>query len=915
MNRKTKLGLVIIITLGVITGLVKLPGYIQEVAVKTLEERTGRRVYSERVRYNYLTSTLYLEDFKIMEANEIDTFVSFDSFNIDIDPTRLLFKTLFIQEITLVNPSLRIELSSEGMNYVEVMESWKESQEKNPGEEVAEEVDPFLKRVELENITIESFTLYYQDEVITADNNFTFKTPKVTYADNLFQLSSKLDFLDGSYLDIDFDYNDSTTGFLGEFKGKDIELDDKLFLPKKILGLSKLSGEVSVDVEVQGKTSDNNLQILGKTDVINLDVLNDQEKRLISMEQGSILFPQLDIFNSHFDIEELSVDGLFFNLKGTLEHLASISSSPEEQSPESPLPEVGIAKLSLTNTTIETPLASLDKIDLSLEEFGTSKGRSKMDLYLSLNRRTPVKIQGEISRFRDLKVPEDFEEIGFKGRIRVNNLDLAEVNTISQELPYEVFGLMNIDSQLNYSKGNIQSESTVFLEGLNAKGKKSDEEYSIGSATGILSFNLKDMADYRLKGEVILNSLETSLVEGRPLFVAEGAQILMDELSQDRVVISSVNLTKPRFSVWEEKKPEVIPGESSEKKRIEATSSEEEREGSDKELPTLLLKNLQVRGGRVDLIEEDFKYTLKNIDVDVQNFTSERDKEFHMLVTGGLTGLGRFKTESDMSLVEDWDFTATGLNVDGTFSISNLDLVDFNPILRKTLPNEIKSGRVFYQGEIKMDGGNFKGENLIKVKNIYPGRSTGNNPALPLKLGINLLKDRDNNLLLDVPVYGDFNDPQFRIYRVVIQALKNLIVRAAASPLTMITKTFGLSEERVSSISFDYLSSELMEEEMKKLAEISNVLELKEGGEVRLVLFTDMEREMDILNERLKEEKIFKTNTKEEVLKEEVKEIIDERRDNLLQYFRSKFLEKKVSIEVSDVLRDKPQSQVEFIFN
>jgi hypothetical protein len=914
MKRRTKLGLLIIIILAVATGLRKLPGYIQEVAVRTLEERTGRRVFSERVRYNYLTSTLYLEDFKIMEANEEDAFISFDSFNIDIDPMKLIFKTLFIQEITLVNPSLRIELTPEGINYAEIMENWKESQEKSPGEEVAEEVDPFLKRIELENITIESFTLYYQDEVVSADNNFTFKTPKLTYGDNLFQLSSKLDFLDGSYLDIDFHYNDSTTEFGGGFKGEKIQLDDKLFLPKKVLELSKLSGEVSLDIEVQGRVAGDSCWISGESSVNNLDILNKQEKRLFSMERGRITFPQLDIFNLNFHIEELSLDSFLLNQGELSEHLTSLSSPAGENSGESTLPQVAIDRLSIGDSVIETPLASLEGIDLSLENFGTYKGSSKVELSLSLNRRTPVKIEGTISKTRDLKVSEDLEDVGFRGRVRLTTLDLREVNTISQEIPYELSGLMNIDSHLTYSRNSIRSKNTIFLEEFNARGKTSQEEYSMGSGTGILNFSTKEMRDYTIDGEVILNSLKASLVEGRPIFQGEEIRVLVDEVTQDRVALSSVGLRSPRITMWEDKESEDSPSKTSAEEGD--TSGLEEKEGEDREkLPILLLKNLQVNGGRVDLIEENFKYTLKDIEIAMKDFTSERNKEFTLLLEGGLTGLGRFKSESAMSLAEDWDFTATGLNVDGRFNISNLDLVDFNPILRKSLPNEIKSGRVFYQGEIEMDAGRFRGENVIRVKNIQPGESTGNNPALPLKLGINLLKDRNNNLLMDVPVYGDFNDPQFRIYRVVIQAMKNLIVRAAASPLTMITKTLGLSEERVSTISYDYLSSELTEDEAEKLDEISKVLELKDGVEVKLIIFTDLEREMDILNERLKEEKIFKTNTKREVLEEEVREIIQGRRENLLQYFRSKFLEEKVSIEISEVLRNKPQSQVEFIFN
>lgn len=911
MRRRTKFGLSIIIILAVSAGLRKLPGYIQGVAVRTLEERTGRRIFSEKIRYNYLTSTLYMEDFKIMEANEVDTFISFDSFNIDIDPMRLIFKTLLIQEITLVNPSLRIELSPEGINYAEIMENWKESQEKSPGEKVAEEVDPFLKRIELENITIESFTLYYQDEVITADNNFTFKTPKLTYGDNLFQLSSKLDFLDGSYLDIDFHYNDSTTEFGGEFRGEGIKLDDKLFLPKKILELSKLSGEISLDLKAQGKVAENICIISGESSVTHLDILSKEERRLFSMEEGRVSFPQLDIFNSNFHIEEISLDGFLLNQGELLEHLTRLSHPEGEENSERGLPKVAIEKLSIGNGSIVTPLASLEGIDLSVEDFGTYEGSSRLNLSLSLNRKTPVRIEGTISRFKELRNPEDLEEIGFKGRVRVTTLDLRDLNTLSQEIPYELSGLMNIDSHLTYSRENIKSKNTIFIEGFSAAGKGKDEEYSIESGTGILDLSLKGMKDYRIGGELILNSLKASLVEERPLFQGQEVRVSMEEITQERVVLSRVSLINPRINIWE--------GEGSQgsidSPSGEAETSVEERKKTGEKLPTLFLNSLQVSGGRVDLIEEEFKYTLKDIEVDMKDFTSQGNREFTLLLEGGLTGLGRFKSESTMSLVEDWDFTATGLNVEGIFNISNLDLVDFNPILRKTLPNEIKSGRVFYQGEVRMDGGRFKGENVIRVKNIHPGESTGNNPALPLKLGINLLKDRNNNLLLDIPVYGDFNDPQFRIYRVVLQAMKNLIVRAAASPLTMITKTLGLSEERVSTISFDYLSRDIAEDEVKKLDEISQVLEVKDGVKVKLILFTDLEREMDILNERLKEEKIFKTNTKRKVLEEEVREVIEGRRENLLQYFRSKFLEEKVSIEISEVLRDEPQSQVEFIFN
>jgi hypothetical protein len=111
--------------------------------------------------------------------------------------------------------------------------------------------------------------------------------------------------------------------------------------------------------------------------------------------------------------------------------------------------------------------------------------------------------------------------------------------------------------------------------------------------------------------------------------------------------------------------------------------------------------------------------------------------------------------------------------------------------------------------------------------------------GLPVKLAVALLKDRNGEIHLDIPVYGDLQDPQFSIAGVVWTIIKNLLVKAATSPFALLGAIFGGGDEDFSSIDFDYGSARLNQEEQDKLQRMAEALLDRPGLDVEVSGFVD----------------------------------------------------------------------------
>jgi hypothetical protein len=106
-----------------------------------------------------------------------------------------------------------------------------------------------------------------------------------------------------------------------------------------------------------------------------------------------------------------------------------------------------------------------------------------------------------------------------------------------------------------------------------------------------------------------------------------------------------------------------------------------------------------------------------------------------------------------------------------------------------------------------------------------------------------LLKDRNGEIHLDIPVSGSLEDPQFSIGGVIWTVVKNLLVKVATSPFALLGAMFGDSEEDFSHISFAYGSSSLSSTEANKLQRMAQALADRPSIDIEVSGFVDLEND------------------------------------------------------------------------
>ncbi len=127
--------------------------------------------------------------------------------------------------------------------------------------------------------------------------------------------------------------------------------------------------------------------------------------------------------------------------------------------------------------------------------------------------------------------------------------------------------------------------------------------------------------------------------------------------------------------------------------------------------------------------------------------------------------------------------------------------------------------------------------------------------SLPVKLAVALLKDRNGDIHLDLPVTGSIDDPKFSVWQVVVQILGNLIAKAATSPFALLGGAFGGGEE-LQYLEFDYGRTTISEQSAKKIEVLATALSEKPSLRLEIAGHVDLEADREGLKQYLLQRKV-----------------------------------------------------------
>jgi len=448
-------------------------------------------------------------------------------------------------------------------------------------------------------------------------------------------------------------------------------------------------------------------------------------------------------------------------------------------------------KLLLTDAgRAKKPQLKIDRLDLEIGDLAYPESQqSPFSLKAKIGRKGSLAVSGKLAH----------TPLRLQAEARVKALPLADFNDF---LPENV--------NLSLKDGKFYTTMAVKLA--------ETPEALTGSFAGrvnISSFNLRDpLSD----GELLAwDGLDLAGIKGQlnpfALQIKEVAlsnyqtNILIDR--DGKINLTSVTAESPESKA--EAKTEPPPPEP----EVAADKSGPP--------PDIRIDALTLQGGTVSFTDRHlpstFSTTMYKLGGRVTGMASDEEMQADVDLRGQL------ENHSPLTISGKLNPLSKELFADLTIRFEDIDLVPMTPYSGTYLGYVIDKGKLYLDLNYHIEHHIIDARNKIMIDQFTFGDSVKSDQAtsLPVRLAIALLKDRDGEIHLDVPVSGNLSDPSFSIAGAVFTIFKNLLVKAATSPFSLLAAMFG-GEEDFSSVSFASGIARLNEQDQRKLAKLADIL-------------------------------------------------------------------------------------------
>nr|WP_320116646.1 DUF748 domain-containing protein [uncultured Desulfuromonas sp.] len=222
---------------------------------------------------------------------------------------------------------------------------------------------------------------------------------------------------------------------------------------------------------------------------------------------------------------------------------------------------------------------------------------------------------------------------------------------------------------------------------------------------------------------------------------------------------------------------------------------------TDRHLPSTFATTMYDLGGRISGLASDEEM---QADVDLRG---QLENNSPLTITGKLNPLSQ------------------DLFADLTISFKDIDLSPMTPYSGTYLGYAIDKGKLYLDLNYNIEHQQIEADNKVMIDQFTFGDTIDSEQAtsLPVAFAISLLKDRNDEIHLDIPISGNLNDPDFSLASTIFTVLRNLLVKAATSPFALLSSLIPEGED-VSSISFTLGCSNISADQTHVLDSLAEVL-------------------------------------------------------------------------------------------
>lgn len=486
--------------------------------VKHGPEIIGRNISIEKIRINYFTGTLQVNDLKLYEADAKTVFLSFKQLKVNLDYLPLLKNEFSVRYISLDDPYVEVLQDGSKFNFSDLTASDTTTVKKDT---IPQEPTKYI----INDIHISGGYVKYTDlalnHTISLDS-LDLAIPGFTWNSDSTNLNVDFHFVDGGGLYSKLDINQADSTYSINLKLDSLNLGIIEPYIQNYANISALHGYLSNDLIIKGSMQNLlNLFVHGNNHVYGLQMLDAQNRKIFSFNDLSVDIDtlQLDKNNIRLSNVRLTDPYILFELIDSTNNWLALMKPPTPEQPDSlaqpsdttgtepafsyNFPDISISggKVEFADKTLRYPFMYL--IDILNIESKEVSGKLAFHVSAGLN--------GTGTIISDAMVDPDNLHNDMNLDLKIDQFRMKDMDAYFKHyLGFPVTGgIMNFNTRNQIRSNSLVSDNTIFFRHLTlAERMKAETEYKVPLrlAIGVLSdkdgvIDLK--APVKMKGEEV----------------------------------------------------------------------------------------------------------------------------------------------------------------------------------------------------------------------------------------------------------------------------------------------------------------------------------------------------------------------------------------------------------------------------
>ncbi|MCK5509359.1 MAG: DUF748 domain-containing protein [Desulfobacterales bacterium] len=808
---RTKNGAIIIailIALYAVFGFLIAPYIFKSNLISGIAGHLGRNATVDEIKVNPFVLSVTVRGFEMSEPDG-ERFAGFEELYVNFQLSSIFRRAYTFDEIRLIVPEGRVKILPDGsLNFSDLLAS---SDPVEPRPDESNELPPIL----IFRLQIEQGRLAFTDLARSTPFETDFFPIEITLNDFSTRKDSKSPYVftatteKGEVVSCEGNFSINPLRSQGQFVLTGIKTRTLWKYVQDQVRFEVTGGLIDIaaryDMDAGKKTL--HFEVIDGKFQLNEFRLAEKgiDDTLISVPRFSVKGIHIDLSNKKAICASINSGNALFKSwltsDGTLNYQAlfAIDCSEDESKTSSKTPDqpktdsqpwcISVKELTLANygvaledRTLPKPVhVNLEPINLNLKNLSNQKdSQAELDFTLKVNRTGTVGVKGLVS----------INPVSTELALQVAQIELkpfqSYVDSVAQLKL--VTGTAGLDGKFHYrtldSDGpEMRYKGSVSIDGFEAVDRLHSEDF--------------------LKWESLLfNGLMLDVQPGK-LSIAE----IVANQPYTRVIIrpdSTVNLTGI-FSTQDGETTNDV--DSKAQAPIPVT------------IDTVCIENASVNFSDLSL-KPDFAIGIQGLNGTVRGLSSRSLARADVLLKGKVDKYAPVKVAGQINPLSEDVYT------DLAVSFTNIELSTFTPYSGKFAGYAINKGKLSLDLKYKLSENILVGENEIFMDQFTFGERIDSPDAttLPVRLAVALLRDREGKIDINLPVRGDLNDPEFSYSRIVINALVNLITKIVSSPFDMLAGLVGGDGEGLSFVEFEFGSTALGTEQIRKLEQLSKGL-------------------------------------------------------------------------------------------